>query len=105
MSVSFNTQNPERNLGARSLLEHAIKIPPYLPVYNPNNLGGFQGPSSGLDGQDAENPVRVQTLGEHVNKSSAIIGSIFGEFEILNGLTFKSQAGLEYFSFTKDSML
>ncbi|AYN66335.1 TonB-dependent receptor [Euzebyella marina] len=96
MSVSFNTQNPERNLGARSLLEHAIKIPPYLPVYNPNNLGGFQGPSSGLDGQDAENPVRVQTLGEHVNKSSAIIGSIFGEFEILNGLTFKSQAGLEY---------
>ena len=96
MSVSFNTQNPERNLGARSLLGHAIKIPPYLPVYNPNNLGGFQGPSSGLDGQDAENPVRVQTLGEHVNKSSAIIGSIFGEFEILNGLTFKSQAGLEY---------
>lgn len=96
MSVSFNTQNPERNLGARSLLEHAIKIPPYLPIYNPNNLGGFQGPSSGLDGQDAENPVRVQTLGEHINKSSAIIGSLFGEFEIIDGLSFKSQVGLEY---------
>lgn len=96
MSVSFNAQNPERNLGARSLLEHAIKIPPYLPVYNPNNLGGFQGPSSGLDGQDAENPVRVQTLGDHINKSSAIIGSLFGEFDILDGLTFKSQVGLEY---------
>ncbi|PKA98599.1 TonB-linked SusC/RagA family outer membrane protein [Flavobacteriaceae bacterium MAR_2009_75] len=96
MSVSFNKQNPERNLGARSLLEHAIKIPPYLPIYNSNNLGGFQGPSSGLDGQDAENPIRVQTLGSHVNKSSAIIGSLFGEFEIIEGLTFKSQVGLEY---------
>ncbi|SDM30554.1 SusC/RagA family TonB-linked outer membrane protein [Kriegella aquimaris] len=96
MSVSFNKQNPERNLGARSLLEHAIKIPPYLPIYNSNNLGGFQGPSSGLDGQDAENPIRVQTLGEHINKSAAIIGSLFGELEIIKDLKFKSQVGLEY---------
>lgn len=96
MSVSFNKQNPERNLGARSLLEHAIKIPPYLPIYNPDNLGGFQGPSSGLDGQDAENPIRVQTLGEHINKSAAIIGSLFGELEIIKDLKFKSQVGLEY---------
>ncbi|SIS63097.1 TonB-linked outer membrane protein, SusC/RagA family [Zobellia uliginosa] len=96
LAVSFNKQNPERNLGDRSLLEHAIKIAPYLPIYNPNNLQGFQGPSSGLDGQDAENPIRVQTLGEHVNKSSGIIGSLFGEYEIVEGLSFKSQVGLEY---------
>ena len=99
LAVSFNKQNPERNLGARSLLEHAIKIPPYLPIYNPDNLGGFQGPSSGLDGQDAENPIRVQTLGEQINKSSSIIGSLYGEFEILEGLKFKSQVGLEYRNF------
>lgn len=102
LAVSFNKQNPERNLGARSLLEHAIKIPPYLTIFNENNLGGFQGPSSGLDGQDAENPVRVQTLGEHVNKSSSIIGSLFGELEILKGLKFKSQVGLEYRNFNTD---
>ncbi|MDO6807815.1 TonB-dependent receptor [Zobellia galactanivorans] len=96
LAVSFNKQNPERNLGDRSLLEHAIKIAPYLPIYNPNNLQGFQGPSNGSDGQDAENPIRVQTLGEHVNKSSGIIGSLFGEYEIVEGLSFKSQVGLEY---------
>ena len=96
MSVSFNKQNPERNLGDRSLLEHAIKIPPYLPIYNSNNLGGFQGPNNDSDGQDAENPVRVQTLGEHINKSAAIIGSLFGEYEIIKDLKFKSQVGLEY---------
>lgn len=96
MTVSFNKQNPERNLGARSLLEHAIKIPPYLPIWNENNLGGFQGPSSGLDGQDAENPIRVQTLGYAENLATTILGSIFGEVELLQGLTFKSQVGLEY---------
>ena len=105
MAVSFNLQNPERNLGDRSLLEHAIKIPPYLPIYNANNLGGFQGPSSGLDGQDAENPIRVQTLGEQVNKSSSVIGSIFGEFEIIDGLKFKSQVGLEYRNFNNNSFI
>ncbi|MDO6819437.1 TonB-dependent receptor [Zobellia sp. 1_MG-2023] len=96
MAVSFQKQNPERNLGDRSLLEHAIKAAPYLPIYNPNNLQGFQGPNNDADGQDGENPIRVQTLGEHVNKSSAVLGSIFGEFEIIDGLKFKSQVGLEY---------
>ncbi|MBL4879730.1 MAG: TonB-dependent receptor [Oleispira sp.] len=103
LAVSFNKQNPERNLGDRSLLEHAIKTPPYLTVYNENNLGGFQGPSNGLDGQDAENPIRVQTLGSQVNKSSSIIGSLFGEFEILKGLKFKSQVGLEYRNFNNNT--
>ncbi|WP_225901850.1 SusC/RagA family TonB-linked outer membrane protein [Zobellia barbeyronii] len=96
MAVSFQKQNPERNLGDRSLIEHAIKAAPYLPIYNPSNLQGFQGPNNDADGQDGENPIRVQTLGEQINKSSSIIGSIFGEFEIIDGLKFKSQVGLEY---------
>ncbi len=98
-SVSFNEQNPERSSGGRSLLEHAIKIPSYLPIYNTDNLGGFQGPNTAADGQDAENPIRAQTLGHALNKSTTILGNIFGEFEILKGLKFKSQAGLERISF------
>ena len=35
---------------------------PYLPIYNQDNLGGYQGPSA-IDGNDAENPVRVANLG------------------------------------------
>src|SRR5690606_29113564 len=47
MSVNFNSTKPEIGFGGRSVLEHAIKVPPYLNVYNPNNLGGFQGPAGG----------------------------------------------------------
>ena len=96
MSVTFSDQNPERNLGDRSLLEHAIKSAPYLPIYNENNLGGFQGPNSGMDGQDSENAVRIQTLGYAENLSTNILGSLYGELEIVKGLKFKSQVGLEY---------
>ena len=99
MGVSFNVQNPERADGGRSLIEHAIKSAPYLPIYNSENLGGFQGASSAIDGQDAANPVRVQTLGEAINRSVSIQGSMFGEYEILDGLVFKSQVGLDYNNF------
>lgn len=96
MGISFDRQNPERDSGGRSILEHAIKIAPYLPIYNADNLGGFQGPSSSLDLQDAENPVRAQTLGELVNRSVNINGGIFAQYEIFDALTFKTQVGLDY---------
>lgn len=105
MNVAFTVQNPERSSGGRSLIEHAIKAAPYLTVYNPDNPGGFQGPNSPLDGQDAENPVRVQTLGDAVNKGITILGSIYGELELFEGLVFKSQVGLDYYKYNNNSFI
>ncbi|WP_299664941.1 TonB-dependent receptor [uncultured Polaribacter sp.] len=99
MAVSFGEQKPELQGGGRTLITHAIKSAPYLPVYNPNNVGGFQGPSSSADGQDAENPVRVQTHPQALNKTLSIIGNVYLEYELLEGLKFKSQVGLDYFTF------
>lgn len=103
MSISFGKQNPERDEEGRSLIEHAIKAAPYLSVYNSNNLGGFQGPSSSADGQDAVNPVRVQTLGDAVNKTLGIIGNVYAELEIIEGLNFKTQVGLDYYTYNNRS--
>lgn len=99
LAVTFSDQSPELgadNAGSRSLLEHAIKMAPYLPIYNENNNGGYQGPTSALDGQDAENPVRVQEHGNRLSKRTQVFGSVFGEYELLKGLKFRSQFGLEY---------
>lgn len=97
IGLNISKRHPERTAGDRTLLEHAIKSAPYLPVYNANNLGGYQGPSA-IDGQDAENPVRAQKLGEVVIKGLGVVGNIFGEYEILKGLKFKSQVGLDYYN-------
>lgn len=104
MSVAFSDRNPERG-GGRSKIEHAIKAAPYLPIYNPDNLGGFQGPSQSQDSQDAENAVRSQTLGYQQINTTAIIGSIFAELELIDGLTFKTQVGLDYFTIKDNSFV
>ena len=98
IGISFGKVNPERTSGGRTLLEHAIKAAPYLPVYNSDNLGGYQGPTTAIDGQDAENPVRVQNLGYDFNKTLSIIGNIYAELELTKGLKYRSQVALDYYS-------
>ena len=105
LALAFNKQDVERQNGGRSIIEHAIKMAPYLPVYNSDNLGGYQGPNTDLDGQDAENPVRVQSLGYSESLGVTITGSVFGEYEIINGLVFKSQAGLEHITFNNNTFV
>lgn len=95
LSTSINKQNGMVTAGGRSSLEHAIKMAPYFNVYNPNNTGGFQGPSSPLDLQDAENPIRSLELGSRQNRQETLMGSLFAEYEIIDNLKFKTQGGLE----------
>jgi len=97
MGLSFNKTAPERAAGGRTLLEHAIKSAPYLPIYNVNNRGGYQGPSA-VDGNDAENPVRVANLGYQRINVLSVIGNIFAELEITTGLKFRSQVSLDYYT-------
>jgi len=99
IGISFSTINPERSAGGRTLLEHAIKMAPYLPIYNNSdtNVGGYQGPSA-IDGNDAENPVRVANLGYQKINNLSIIGNIYAELEIFKGLKFRSQVSLDYYT-------
>jgi TonB-dependent starch-binding outer membrane protein SusC len=95
IGISYSTLNPLQSSGGRSLIQHAIKMAPYLPVYNADNLGGFQGPHSAVDGQDAENPVRIVNKYGDVQNTLDLLGSVYAEVEIIKGLKFRSVAGLE----------
>jgi TonB-dependent starch-binding outer membrane protein SusC len=95
LSLSFANQAPLADNGGRSLLEHAIKMAPYLPVYNPDNLGGFQGPTSSIDGQDAENPVRIMELNKRKQNTLYLLGNLYGELELFKGLKFRTNLGLQ----------
>jgi TonB-linked SusC/RagA family outer membrane protein len=95
LSLSYSQQDPLADNGGRSLLEHAIKMAPYLPVYNKDNLGGFQGPTSSIDGQDAENPVRIMELNSRKLNTMDLLGNIYAELELLPGLKFRTNLGLQ----------
>jgi len=95
LSLSYSSQDPLADNGGRSLLEHAIKIAPYLPVYNADNPGGFQGTTSDVDGQDAENPVRIMKLNSRKQNTLFILGNLYGELELIKGLKFRTNLGLQ----------
>jgi len=105
LSTSINSQRPYQDAGGRSQVEHAIKMSPYLPVYNPDNLGGFQGPLSSLDNQDAENPVRAMTLTDRVNSSESLLGTLYGQWEIIDGLRLKSQLGMNLINYHENQFI
>ena len=100
MGLSFNKTAPERAAGGRTLLEHAIKSAPYLPIYNSNKISGYEGPIQ-ADSNDAENPLRVANSGYQRINTLSVIGNIFAELEIVKGLKFRSQVSLDYYK-TKD---
>ena len=102
VSLASSLTNPLNSSGGRSLIEHAIKMAPYLPVYNPLNDGGYQGPNASVDLQDAENPVRVALLNNYDTRTINIAGNLYAEIEILKGLKFKSLAGIEAIRLTDD---
>ena len=96
IGLSFNKTSPERAAGGRTLLEHAIKSAPYLPIYNPDKISGYEGPIN-ADSNDAENPLRVANSGYQRINNLSVIGNIFAELEIVKGLKYRSQVALDYY--------
>ncbi len=102
LSVSLVDRKPENTAGGRSAIEHAIKMPPYFGVFNSDNIGGYQGVDNSLDAQDAENPVRVLAHPQRTQKRTNLLGNLFAEYEIIEGLKLRGQAGLDWWAFNND---
>lgn len=78
-------------------------LPPNVPVYNPDGSYSIQnGISVGYGANvpsiigtiNAYNLAMVQTLDLTTSKSSSVLGNVYGEFDILKKLTFRTSFGL-----------
>lgn len=105
LTVAYSKRNNEANGGTnRSMLEHAIKAPPYLPILYEDylsitgdeqpNIGGFKAPDQS-DNNDAENPIAIQRQRTSRNENMKLLGSLFAEYEIIKDLKFKSLFGID----------
>jgi len=81
--------------GGRQALEHAIKQAPTVPVYDDTFLNGFGFPDVD-EGQDAQNPIANALIGFDNTDLWRAWTSLYGEVEILKGLTYKLQLGLDF---------
>ena len=80
-----------------------IHYPPNRPVFDPENVKGSSGPNPSLysgnriiDEQDANNPVGEAELFTDRTTRFRVIGSIYGEYEIIEGLKYKLSLGGDF---------
>lgn len=93
--ISRTVRQPINHSGGRRAQEHAIKQSPFVPIFDDSFLGGYGWPDTD-EGQDAQNPVANQGLFDRDETRYRIWSSIYGELEILEGLTYKLQLGLDF---------
>ncbi len=76
-------------------LMQIVKAQPIIPVYDISGERFASGKTTGLS--NGSNPVGQTVYNkDDVGEFDAVIGSMFAELEIIDGLTFKTQAGLNY---------
>ncbi|NJM15994.1 MAG: SusC/RagA family TonB-linked outer membrane protein [Bacteroidales bacterium] len=91
------THKNYREAGASGLnaFAQAYEASPLMKVYNPDNLGGFNGPNSAITGRnDRNNPLASLVLDERLNVENSLFSSVYGEVELLDGLVFRTNLGL-----------
>ncbi len=93
-NLGVSTSNDQGSAGGSSVLVNALRFDPTKPVFD-NDTNFFSEITTSVDGQDSENPVRILTNGTSVSTGTQIVGSLFGSYEIIPGLTYKLTVGLD----------
>lgn len=94
LTVAYGNRNNEPFTGGRSQIEHMVKMVPYIPVRDPNRLGGFRAPDR-VDGSDPENPVLNTVLRVNQTQEVKTLGTAYVDVNILDGLKYKFLVGLD----------
>ncbi len=90
LSVSYinNTLIPVSDVMYLSLVQQ-----PVVPVYSVD--GGWGGPSPGMT--DRHNPVRlIEDNKQNVAKTARVFGNVFADLQIVKGLNFRTNYGVDY---------
>ena len=95
LKASFSQKANQRIEGGRTIMKHTVNQVPYIPVLNPNNKGGYGGPST-VDGSDACNPVRIASMDDNMNHIVNLVGNAFAEITFTDWLNFRSSYGINY---------
>lgn len=78
--------------------ENVARMSPTIPVYDANNLSGF-GFGSANNPTFGTNPVGQQLKDDNVAQSYKMLGNIYGDYEIIDGLTYRLSLSLDYSSY------
>lgn len=101
MKVNFtrSSDSPQGLAGKSDVVSLACQSDPIFPLYVETGSLGFKDPSSIWNtfvkyGFQLWHPYSLTKEASKKNKADNFLGSVFGEYKIIDGLTFKTTAGL-----------
>ena len=77
-----------------SILLNALLAPPTIPVYN--SAGEYNTAFNFLTGRPFSNPVATALAVTNTEQQTRAIGNLFGEYDLIPGLTLRSSIGGDY---------
>lgn len=93
--ININKKGIDGNTQYGTGINQAINIQPIVPVTYSN--GVYATPSDfGVGLQEVTNPVALLAYTNQKNNSNKALGNVYGIFEIIKGLKFKTDFGTEY---------
>jgi TonB-linked SusC/RagA family outer membrane protein len=101
LTFAYSDRANEPLTGGRSQIEHMVKQVPYIPVRDPNRLGGFRSPDR-IDGSDPENPVLNAELRTNRQQDFKLLGTAYLDIDIYEGLKYKFLIGMDIGIGTQD---
>jgi TonB-dependent starch-binding outer membrane protein SusC len=90
------------------LLQNAVTMPPFFNIYEdpnnpiPGNRYGYDG-NSDLAGLTIGNQVGINQIVQRYDRRTRMLGSVFAELDLVDGLTFKSMASVDLINNRNDN--
>jgi TonB-linked SusC/RagA family outer membrane protein len=76
--------------------DNALRMAPYVPVYDDNNWWGYGNNNNVNDNNNADNPWTSVEYEESKSRDNVLFGNIYGSVDIIEGLTYYATVSLNY---------
>lgn len=93
LSQNLRLKN-DANKGNIANIDDALRMPPYIQIYDPNNLGGYARSDKVTDLNDANNPLNSIYNSPYKSRGLNVNLDLSAELDIIDGLVFKTQGRL-----------
>ncbi len=91
LTLSNNVVDPT----VANTIGDALAMAPVVPIYNPENPGGYGYGDPAMNNCIGENPIAHENLVSSKNKNFRVRGTIFGELAIFKNLRYRLNLGYE----------
>ncbi len=95
-TFSFGQENNDyTSHRGRNPWSTATLASPFMPVYNEDKKGGYEGPEETITGpNDQTNPFAEQMLNTNQQRFNQLLATFYGNAELLKGLTYRVEIGV-----------